>query len=62
MARLHANRHHKPGRMNPNRPGMKIATKEGIYRTPTWPYQKKDPRTGKQSPVPGIIVDGVRLA
>jgi hypothetical protein len=27
----------------------------------TWPWQKRDPKTGEQKPVPGMLVDGKKL-
>jgi len=49
----HANRPHRPGRKDPKRPGMVVDTKEGIFRTTTFPF-RKDRKTGEWAKVPNV--------
>jgi len=56
MANLHAN-HKTPA---PGKGPIKIRTRDGIYSTTTWPWQRKD-ANGVQKPVPGILVNGKQV-
>jgi hypothetical protein len=38
---------------------LTIKCKDGITRNvTTWPYQKRDKKTGEQKPVPGMMING----